>query len=134
MRQRTFFFWNILGAIGWALSHVLLGYFSGNIIAIVIKKWSARLGWILFLALIALFLYWLIKKHHQNIWRYYIRTSERFTQKLFSYRLVQRLTGYYPIAGELFQTPISQGKTFGIFLGSIILIILYILVLVLDLI
>ncbi len=132
MSQQSFFFWNFLGAIGWSLSHVVLGYFSGNIIATVIHKWSSRLAIILGLALVVFLIYLLIKKHHQNIWRYYVRTSEKFTEKLFSYRLVQKVTGYYPITGELFQTRISQEKIFGGFLISLILIILYLLVFVLD--
>jgi len=133
INQRVFFFWNFLGAIGWALSHVLLGYFSGNIVAIVIKKWSYRLSWILLAVAVFLFFYWLMRKHHQNIGRYYVRTSEKFTEKIFTHVWLQKLTGQYPITGELFQNKINPNKVFGIFLISLTLIILYILVLVLDL-
>ncbi len=133
MRQRTFFFWNFLGAIGWAITHVTLGYFSGNIIALVIHKWSRGLGLIILGAALVFFIYWLIKKHHQNIWRYYMRSSQKFTEKLFSLRWFQKLTGNYPIAGEILGSGIRPEKIFGAFLISFILIILYILVLALDL-
>jgi len=134
LKPKIFFFWNLIGAIGWAITHVLLGYFSGNIVAIVIHKWSHRLSIIVIIGLLVLFFYWLIKKHHQNIWRYYVRTSEILTNKLFVYSWFQKLTGQYPIAGELFQNQVNPLKVFSTFLASLILIILYSLVLILDLI
>jgi undecaprenyl-diphosphatase len=124
MPQRVFFFWNLLGAISWAIVHVLLGYFSGNIIATVLHKWSHRLSLILIIVAVALFLYWLIRKHHQNIIQYYTKTSERFTEKIFARD---------PVTGEFFQNKISQEKIFGAFLSALVLIILYALVMILDL-
>ncbi len=132
LRPWVFFSWNLAGAIGWAFSHVLLGYFSGNIIAVIIKKWSGRLSLIIILGMAAFFIYWLIRKHHQNIWLYYIRLSQKFTIYLFSRRWFKKLALSYPVVAEFFQTRISQERIFGGFLATIILIALYILVLILD--
>ena len=134
VKQRIFLFWNSLGAIGWGLSRVLFGYFSGNIIAIVIRKWTDRLGLILLISLIVLFLYWLIKKHHENIWRRYVKASQTFSEKLFSLSWYKKLTSRYQIVDEFLKTKTSQEKILGGFISLIILIILYILVLVLDII
>ena len=133
MKPRVFFSWNLFGAIGWALAHVLLGYFSGNIITVVIHKWSHRLSLIVLIAAIIFILYWIIRKNHQNIWLYYVKTSQQFSKKLSSYAWYNKITGVYPVTGEFFQTQISQEKIFGGFLSAVFLIILYILVFVLDL-
>ncbi|MFA5131386.1 MAG: DedA family protein [Patescibacteria group bacterium] len=134
LKPWVFFSWNLAGAIGWAFSHVLLGYFSGNIIAIIIKKWSGRLSLIIILAVAAFFIYWLIRKHHQNIWLYYIRLSQKFTIYLFSRAWFKKLAKDYPVVAEFFQTRIGQERVFGGFLGFVILIVLYVLVFILDLI
>jgi len=132
MKQRYFLFWNIIGAVVWSAAHVLLGYFSGNIIAIVIKKWSHRLSLILSITLVVAFFYWLIKKHHQNIWRYFKKQSARFTEALFASRWFKWLDERYPVISEFFQTRVSQERIFGGFLVAIILVILYILTIALD--
>jgi undecaprenyl-diphosphatase len=134
VKPRVFFFWNFLGTIGWALTRVLLGYFSGNIIAVIIHKWTNRLGLIILISAIVIFFYWLIRKHHQNIGRWYIKASKSFSEKLFSLALFKKISARYPVIREFFKTKISQEKILGGFIGLIILIILYILVLVLDLI
>jgi len=132
IKPRVFFLWNILGSIGWSLSHVLLGYFSGSIVAIVIKKWSGRLGLILTIIATLLFLYWLINKHHQNIRAYYNRLSENFAKKLYAQIWFKKITGSYPVIREFFETPARQKKIFSEFLVAAALIILYLLVLILD--
>jgi len=134
VKARVFFFWNLLGTIAWALTRVLLGYFSGNIIAVVIRKWTDRLGLILLVSIIVIFLYWLINKHHKNIKDRYIKASHNFTKKLFSLTWFKKITLRFPVISEFFKTKISQEKILGGFIGLIILIILYILVLILDLI
>jgi undecaprenyl-diphosphatase len=133
VKRRIFLFWNCLGAIGWSLTRVLFGYFSGNIIAIVIKKWTNRLGVIILIALLVFTLYWFIKKHHENIWRWYVTASENFTKKLFSFGWFKKIMARYPVLDEFFKIKISQEKILGGFICLVILSILYILVLALDL-
>ncbi|MFZ4632247.1 MAG: DedA family protein [Patescibacteria group bacterium] len=133
VKRRVFLLWNTLGVICWAATRVFFGFFSGNIIAVVIRKWSNRLGIIVSIILVIAFLYWLIKKHHKNIWRWYLELSEKFCAKLFSYAWFKELLISYPVIGEFIKTKISQEKILGGFIGMIILIILYLLVLILDL-
>lgn len=132
VKSRVFIFWNAIGAIGWAATRVLLGYFSGNVLAIVIKKWSDRLALVLSVIMIIAFLYWFIKKHHQNIWRWYVTLSQNFRAKLFSKKWFKNLLTHCPVISEFAQTKISQEKLLGGFIGMIILIILYALVLILE--
>lgn len=133
VKFKIFLFWNLLGTVGWAIARGLLGYFSGSIIAVVIRKWTDRLGLILLIAAIIAFAYWFINKHHQNIWRYYVSASQTFTEKLFSFAWFKKLIARYPIINEFLKTKISQEKILGGFIGLVILSILYILVLILDL-
>ncbi len=70
MKKNTFFFWNVLGAIGWGLEWSLAGYFFGQSLEIT-KLWLVRisivLGVIFTIHLIylfyKLFLKEIIKKH-----------------------------------------------------------------------
>ncbi len=134
VKTRVFLFWNALGALGWSATRVLLGYFSGNIIAVIIRKWSDRLATILLVLAVIAFLYWFINKHHQNIWRWYVKLSQNFCNKLFSQSWFKKLLTKYPVIDEFIQTKISQEKILGGFIGIIILVLLYSLVLILDLI
>ncbi len=134
LRPWTFFSWNLAGAIGWAFSHVFLGYFSGNIIAIVIRKWSGRLSIILIVALSAFLIYWLLRKKGQSIWDYFVKQSDRFTDKLFSFSIFKKIENRYPVTEEILQTRTSRERIFGGVLGAVILILLYVLVFILDLI
>jgi undecaprenyl-diphosphatase len=53
MEPRQFYVWNILSAIAWASSHLLVGYLFGNVWN-MIEIWSGRAGFLL--AVIVLFL------------------------------------------------------------------------------
>jgi len=132
MRQRNFLFWNIISALSWSIFNVGVGYFAGSLIAAIIKKWSQRLGLILIIIIAALLLYWFIKKHGQNLWQYFKKQSQIFTEKLFGNSWFIKLTARYSIIAEFFQTPFSWERIFGGFLGTVILIILYVITLILD--
>ena len=132
MKQRQFIFWNIIGGLGWAVFNVGLGYFSGNIIAILLRKWSRRLGLAITIILIFFLIYWLIKKHAQNVWQYFKEESSLFTSWLFSKNWFNRLDDNYPVVSEFFSTKAMQDKIFGLILGLMALVALYILILILD--
>lgn len=133
VKQRVFLFWNCLGAIGWSLARVLLGYFSGSIIAVIIKKWTNRLSAVILTLLIVSALYWLIKKHHKNIGRWYAAASESFTKRLLSFAWFKKIMTRYPVIDEFLKIKTGQERILGGFICLVILSILYILVLVLDL-
>lgn len=131
MKQRTFLFWNILSGIGWALFNVGLGYFSGNIIAVILHRLSHRLGLTILILVIIGLIYWLIKKHGQRFSAYFRKESQLFMQRLLSGRWFSSLDTRYPLFSEFSQTDTVQEQLFALFLIALFLILVYILSLVL---
>ncbi|MFA5023517.1 MAG: DedA family protein [Patescibacteria group bacterium] len=133
MSPRRFLLWNTASAVVWALYNVGLGYFAGNLIATIIKKWSHELWLIIAVAIFLFLIYWLIKKHGQNIWQYFELHSSRFTTWLLARQWFNVLNNRYPVAGEFFQTKTSQERIFGGLLAIIVLLVFYFLVIIFDL-
>ncbi len=134
MRQRSFLLWNVIGAIIWATVDALLGYFSGNIIAIIIKRWSHRVGWVLFILAVIALVYWFIKhkrghKLHQDL----KAQSLKINQKVLASPRLQSFQAHHPVAAELAHTKTSQERLGWIFLGTALLISLYLLTVIIDL-
>lgn len=133
MKQRTFFFWNIVSAMIWAAWNIGIGYFSGSLITAIIEKWSNKLGLGLsILAAIAL-VYLMIRKHGRTYWQYFKYSSSVFTEKITAQPRFQTLNRQYPAVSEIVGREKSREKIFASFLGLMILIIFYALALVLDL-
>jgi len=133
MNQRTFLLWNVLSALLWAAWNVGLGYFSGNIIAIIIKKWSYHLGGaISILAVIAL-IYLTVKKHGESYWQYFKYSSLVFMEKIATSNLFQSVSRRQPAIPEIIEGKSNQEIIFGWFLTLISLIIIYFIVIILDL-
>lgn len=61
MRQRTFFFWNVLGGIGWGLQWIGGGYLFGQSLKLA-QAWMSRAGMALLALLLAWLLLWLLKR------------------------------------------------------------------------
>ncbi|MFZ4648080.1 MAG: DedA family protein [Patescibacteria group bacterium] len=133
MEQRPFIFWNIISAIAWAILNVFLGYFSGTLIGLIFKKWSGRLSIILIITLITVLIYWLTKKHGQNVIDSFRINSVKFTEAVSSYQWFKKLNRRYPFISEFFkESRYAEEKLFG---GSIIftsLILTYLLIILLD--
>jgi len=60
MHQRTFLFWNLLGAIGWGLQWIGGGYLFGQSLALA-QAWMSRLGLLFLAALLLWLLLWYLK-------------------------------------------------------------------------
>ncbi len=133
MKQRTFLLWNVLSTLLWATWNIGLGYFSGNLIAVIIEKWSHKLGIGLSLLAVAVLIYLIIKKHGASYWQYFKHSSFAFVEKIAATPWFQALSLRQPAIPEIISVKKSQEKIFAGFLGLISLIIIYILVLVLDL-
>ena len=133
MRQRTFFFWNILSAFLWAAGNIAIGYFSGNLIAGIIRNWSGQLGASLSILTAIALIYWVYKKHGESSWEYFQHVSFVFTEKLKTKPGFRDLNQRYPALAEILSIKKSQEKIFAGFLGLIGLTVFYILALVLDL-
>ncbi len=71
MRRHSFFFWNLLGAIGWGLEWVGGGYLFGQSLTLA-QAWMSRLGLAIFLLLLLWLLFYLLKRavvrHGPQVW------------------------------------------------------------------
>lgn len=132
MKAKSFLFWNISGAIGWAIYNVGVGYFAGNLLASIIEKASHELWLVLLIAVSLGIVYWIVKKHGQSLWEYFKFESAIFTKKLFAQSWYQSLSRRYPIISEFFENKVSQEKIYGGTMGIIILVTLYIIALISD--
>jgi hypothetical protein len=117
--------------VAWAFFNVGLGYFSGNIIAVLIRRWSHKLGLVLLILIICALAYWLIKKHGQKFPRYFQNQSQLFMEKLLSGRWFASIDERYPLVAEFSQTDTVQEQLFGLFLIALTLVFIFILTLVL---
>lgn len=131
MKQDVFFFWNFISAVAWTLFYVILGYFSGNILTVLIKKWSHRFGLIALVAVCGWLAYLLIRKRGQSFWTYFKRQAHIFYQKLLAGRWYAFLDERYPVVSEFSNTRLIEEKVFIFFIGLFILLILYIITLIL---
>ena len=137
MKQKTFFIWNIAGAIFWALSHVVLGYFSGSIISEIIRRWSHRLSMVVYIVLIALTLYllftWVIKKKHLHLITDFQKWVELIANKVLNKRWFRKVDTRYPVAEEFLNNSKSRERLFFWLAVLSGLSALYFIALVLDL-
>lgn len=137
MKQRTFFIWNIAGAIFWAVIHVLLGYFSGNIIAEIIRRWSHRLSFIVYLLLIAGAAYFifdrLTKKKRINLIADFEKGSEKFSDRVLEKKWFKKVDTKYPVAEEFLNNTKARETLFFWVSFLSALAVIYFLILVLDL-
>lgn len=137
MKQRTFFLWNVAGAIFWAVVHVLLGYFSGNIITEIIRRWTHRLNFVVYICLAAIAIYlvstFLIKNKKLRPLLYFKKQSANISEQLLRKRWFKKVDARYPVADEFLVNSRSREIIFtwlSVFLG---LAVIYFLILILDL-
>ncbi len=133
MKQKSFISWNILSGILWAILNVSLGYFSGNLIITILKKWSNKLNLVLGIIIILILFLWLIKKHQRSLISYFRFSSQRFLELLKSYHFFQKLTTRYSVINDfLKEKPTLIEKLFGSILILLSFTFVYSLIMVLD--
>lgn len=133
MKSGTFLFWNVVSAIGWAAFNAGLGYFSGNIIAIIWQKWSHRLGLVAIVTAIVLVSAWVAHRHGETIIQYFKNHSLRFKDKLTSTSRFNKLAAKEPIVEDFFSSPFAAERIYATSLIISILAASYILAEILDL-
>lgn len=113
MKPGPFIIWNVLSAIGWATLNVFLGYFSGSLFSLLIKKWSGRIGTALTIVLVIAVVFALIKKK-QSIITYFHRQSKVFLEYLTSKKWFQKFSQHYKFVRVLLEEdPRIAEKIFG---------------------
>jgi len=123
----SFLFWDIASAIIWAGADTMLGYFSGNILAAVIRQWSRAAGWLILALALILLIYWFIRKHGQSFREYFRRQNDILVTRLLSGPWLKYLDENYPAVSELYRAAVIQGKIIGLVLGIGLLLSLYII-------
>ncbi len=132
LRPKTFWTWNIIGGIMWGFFYVLLGHFSGNLVAVILKRWSHKLNWFLLLLTLFPILYWLIKHHGQSFKQYIKDQSAIFTKNIESYQFIQKMEKRYPAISEFFISKSAQLKLYFSVISFILLSVLAVLTLIFD--
>ena len=137
MKNGTFFLWNIAGAIFWAIVHVMLGYFSGNIITEIIRRWSRRLSLVIYLLLIGAAVYfiftWIIKKRNVHPITGFKQKTEIISNLVLEEKWFKKVDDKYPVAEEFLINSKVRNALFTWILAFIVLALMYFLILVLDL-
>jgi undecaprenyl-diphosphatase len=133
MPQRSFLFWNLLSSLGWSIFNIALGYFSGSIIVTVIRKILHKplliIGILIFIGVI----YWLIKRHGQNIKGYYRKQFQNFSVKSSTDPRWQRIERHYPATSEFIENESNRRRIFNALLITEAIVVLYLLTILLDL-
>ncbi|NCO00184.1 DedA family protein [Candidatus Falkowbacteria bacterium] len=132
MPTKQFLFWNITSALIWASAHTALGYFSGNILARIIERWSWRLGWIALIIVIIVIIILLVKKHGKRFNQYIQEQNLKITEKLLTENWLQALDKRFPVIAEFYRASAKQGKLIAIILSFGLLLFFYLLTIILD--
>lgn len=111
MRRRSFLVWNVSSGILWSVVNVLLGYFSGSMIAIAVRHWSAKLGWIAAAVCGGLFVLWILHRRlriFSKVWE----ALKYIAVRRIAYPIFDFLTGNFTIFAEYFKIPQNRRKFF----------------------
>ena len=132
LKQKTFWTWNIISGVAWGFFYVMLGHFSGNLISVILKRWSHRLTWAIFLLSIFPIFIWLYNRHGQNLRHYVNDQSAKFALRVEQYKYIQKLEKRYPALNELFIWKSAQLKLYFFVIAFIILTFAATLALIFD--
>ena len=137
MKKSKFLFWNVISAFLWSASHLLVGYFFGNVFT-VIEVWSTRLGYaigliIAFLALIYVIRY-IIARHGRQIAGLIRSVSLSIWNAISSNPDVQKILKQYPWFFAFIKTRTDRASFYGLPITLVVIGFVYILSLLLGII
>ena len=114
MKKGQFFFWNVLSAVLWSVSHLLVGYFFGGAFT-AIEVWSTRVGYAIGVIALFLVLIYIIRfitvKHGRQIAEFIRSVSASIGNAIKSNPDVQKLVKRYPTFFVFIKT-ITDSKSF----------------------
>lgn len=134
MPPKSFFTWNFLSAIIWALFNAGSGYFGGSIIDALIKKGSHRLAWTIAIVILGLSLFLIWRYHGHNLKLYFKNKSHFFFYYLQRKRWFRYISSHSSFIGKYLQDERKKEKIFAIFLILSFSLFAYILGLIIELI
>jgi len=136
MPPKPFISWNILSGIFWSIFNVTLGYFSGSVFALIVKKWSMRLGIIIAILISGAIVYWIINliiEKKESIIIHFQHQSDLFMWYLSEHQWFKRLTNRHTFINIFLQEdPAANQKFFGLILFFGFSLFIYLLIVVLD--
>lgn len=132
MRRGTFFFWNVLGGIGWGLQWVGGGYLFGQSLKLA-QVWMSRAGMLLLALLLAWLALWLLKrallKHGPDLWLMLRSLGRSIAQAIAGNPFVQRLLRRHPRLTAFLGARLDRTHFYGLPLTLLSLAFLYVLAL-----
>lgn len=132
MNRRTFLFWNVLGAAGWAVQWVFAGYFFGQSLKVA-QLWLSRAG--LFFAFVILFsiclyfLRWLVIRIGRQVFAVAASLWQSVKEAVLANGYVVAGTARYPRAFAWLRARLDPRVFMGLPLSLLTLAFVYVLVL-----
>ena len=129
MRQRTFFFWNLLGGIGWGLQWIGGGYLFGQSLALA-QTWMSRVG-LMFLAVLVLWLLaWYLKhilvRHGPQVWLLLKSLHRSITSALAANPHVRQFKRRHPDLVRFLSRRLDRSQFAGLPLTLLVLALIYV--------
>jgi len=134
LKPKTFWTWNVISGIAWGIFYVMLGHFSGNLVSLIIKRWSHQLAWLLLLFIIVPALMWFNKHHGESVKQYIRDRSDKFASRVENLNFIKNIETRYPAFKEFFIWRSSKLKLYFSFIGLLLLTLAAIIALIFDLI
>ncbi|PKO76546.1 MAG: PA-phosphatase [Betaproteobacteria bacterium HGW-Betaproteobacteria-15] len=132
MRQRTFLFWNVLGAVGWGLQWVGAGYLFGHSIQLA-QAWMSRAALALALLLIfGVLLWWLqrlVLRQGMKLWRVLVSLGRSLRRALAANPWVRRWQHRHPTMARFLALRMDRTHAQGLPLSLAVLTLVYVLAL-----
>ena len=132
MRQRTFIFWNILGALGWGLEWLGAGYLFAKSLNIA-QLWIPRVGLILLVVIFIYILLWGLQRltinYGQVVFSFIASLWRSISEAIINNEEVQHLLRTYPRFFNIIKQRIDRTHFYGLTLSLLSLTFLYVLIL-----
>ncbi len=130
MKKSKFLFWNIISAVLWSTSHLLIGYFFGNAFT-AIEVWSTRVGYAIGAGVLFLVLIYIIRfitvKHGRQIAEFIRSVSASIGNAISSNPDVQKLLKRYPTSFAFIKIRTDRKSFSGLPLTLIVIGFIYVL-------
>jgi len=132
MRHRTFFIWNVLGAIGWGFEWVGAGYVFSQSLKLA-QTWLSRAGFFL-TGLVALFIIfylmkWLVAKKGSYFWAVFLSLYSSLRLAIAQNAEIKKLTARHPVFFRFMKNRFARDSFRGLPASVLALAFVYVLAL-----
>lgn len=131
MNQQTFLFWNISGGVLWAVTHVFLGYFFGEVLHSA-EAWITRAGFVMVMVFVVVVIMWIIIKKSRPALQFLSQALSSSKQYILAHPQVIFFERKYPRFNIFLWGRFTRDRFSGMPLTLFSLAFLYILVLFLG--